>query len=415
MASSTRSGKKPSAADPAENTAEQQLAIRAFSPEQNAQLDMRFNDFNASNTELSAKFNRLEAKYDEQNAKIDQLIRLIGSQQISPILPSIETSPPAPTPTPAPAPAPAAPAAPAAPPAPPPAPESDLGWNPYKKMLRAEDVGYFDPGFQAEQEHGKTTPGPVINAGKHAYYLDIFVFIDRLDELARKHGQHRVKDVIPSCLRGSALTWWTVEVDTSTKAILEASTAELQLWIDLLIKSFRTNPAEALAALTRSRYTLRDLHMGITPRTWIHGQLSLARSADLGSRYNQLTMIWNQMDPYFQEQLAQPSLATTLSSFLEDVDRKTTAWQNRAARQQQARAPPGQDRPRNPNSSAQSSTPHPPAQAHPGGFQYSNRPRIPLGERKNGKQAYTYMVNVANDGTPQWAEDEPDASDDHAD
>ena len=106
---------------------------------------MRFNDFNASNTELSAKFNRLEAKYDEQNAKIDQLIRLIGSQQISPILPSIETSPPAPTPTPAPTPAP--PAAPEAPPAPPPALESDLGWNPYKKILRAEDVGYFDPRF----------------------------------------------------------------------------------------------------------------------------------------------------------------------------------------------------------------------------------------------------------------------------
>ena len=409
MASSTRSGKKPSAADPAEDTAEQQLVIRAFSPEQDAQLDMRFNNINASNTELSAKFNRLEAKYDEQNAKIDQLIRLIGSQQISPILPSIETSPPAPTPTPAPAP----PAAPAAPPAPP-APSPPEAWHPYKRMVKAEDVGYFDPGFQAsEQEHGKTTPGPVVNAGKHAYYLDIFVFVDRLNELARKYGPAAVQDAIPSCLRGSALTWWTVEVDSSTKAILEDS-KDLQPWITILITAFRTNPAEALAALTRSRYTLRDLHMGITPRTWIHGQLSLARSADLGSRYNQLTMIWNQMDPYFQEQLAQPSLATTLSSFLEEVDRKTTAWQNRAARQQ-ARAPPGQDRARNPNSSAQSSTPHPPAQAHPGGFQYPNRPRIPLGDRKNGKQAYTYMVDVMGDGTPRWEEDEPDAGDDHAD
>ena len=160
-------------------------------------------------------------------------------------------------------------------------------------MLKAEDVGFFDPGFQAsEQEYGKTTPGPVVNAGKHAYYLDIFVFIDRLKALSRKYGQNAVQDVISSCLRGSALTWWTTEVDELKKMILEAS-KDLEPWINILIKTFRTNPAQALAALTQSRYTLRDLHQGMTPRTWIHGQLSLARSADLVSTYNQLTVIWN--------------------------------------------------------------------------------------------------------------------------
>ena len=405
MASSTRSGKKPSAADPAEDTAEQQLVIRSFSPEQNAELDKQFNTINANTVANTSAIAQTNTALAELMKEIRRLNDRLDQQQTSPILPSIETSPPAPTPAPAP------PAAPAAPPAPPAPPLPPAPWSPYRKMLRAEDVGYFDPGFQAEQEHGKTTPGPVVNAGKHAYYLDIFVFIDRLNELARKYGQNLVQDVIPSCLRGSALTWWTVEVDTNTKAVLEDS-KDLQPWITILITSFRTNPAEALAALTRSRYTLRDLHMGMTPRTWIHGQLSLARSADLGSTYNQLTMIWNQMDPYFQEQLAQPSPTSTLSAFLKDVDAKTTAWQNRAARQQ-ARALPGQDRARNPNSSAQSSTPHPPSQAQP--YQYPNRPKIPLGERRNGKQAYTYMVDVADDGTPRWEEDEPDAGDDHAD
>ena len=97
-------------------------------------------------------------------------------------------------------------------------------WHPYKKMLKAEDVGFFDPGFQAsEQKYRKTTPSPVVNAGKHTYYLDIFVFIDRLKALSRKYGQNAVQDVIPSCLRGSALTWWTTEVDEPKKMILEAS------------------------------------------------------------------------------------------------------------------------------------------------------------------------------------------------
>ncbi len=95
-------------------------------------------------------------------------------QTSSPILPSIETSPPAP---------PAAPALSPAPPAPP--LPSTSSWSPYRRMLRAEDVGFFDREFQAEQEHGKTTPGPVVNAGKHAYYLDIFLFVDRINEMSR--------------------------------------------------------------------------------------------------------------------------------------------------------------------------------------------------------------------------------------
>ena len=126
------------------------------------------------------------------------------------------------------------------------------------------------------------------------------------------------------------------------------------------------NPAKTLSVLTRFRYTLRDLQQGMSPRTWIYGQLSLARAADLGSTYNQLMMIWNQMGPYFQEQLAQPSPTTLLSDFLKDVDPKTTAWQNQAneLHRQQTRASQGQDRQRDPHSDAQKQGPsRPPAQA----------------------------------------------------
>ena len=56
-------------------------------------------------------------------------------------LPSIETSPPTLTLSPAP------PAAPEAPLAPLTAPPLSDSWNPYKKMLRAEDIRYFNPGF----------------------------------------------------------------------------------------------------------------------------------------------------------------------------------------------------------------------------------------------------------------------------
>ena len=136
-------------------TEHQQLAIKAFSPEQDAVLDERFNDINANMATVLADLARQIGRLSEQ---LNQ-----QQQTSSPVLPFIETSPPTPQP------------------ALPPPPTS--AWSPYKNALRAEDVGYFDPDFKpSEQEHGNTTPGPVVNVGKHAYYLDVFVFVDYLNE-----------------------------------------------------------------------------------------------------------------------------------------------------------------------------------------------------------------------------------------
>ena len=107
-------------------------------------------------------------------------------------------------------------------------------------LLKAEDVGFFDPDFQPEQEHGNTTPGPVVNASKHVYYLDVFMFVNRLKELARKHCPVKVIHLMPSCLQGQALICWAVEVDDLTKEL----------------KRFRTMPIEALSELYSSTYTL---------------------------------------------------------------------------------------------------------------------------------------------------------------
>ena len=150
----------------------QQLNAQACSPEQHALLQKRFKSLTSSiEANVSHRLTNFKAEMTDQFKRMMAAMQdlLNGKQQTpSPILPSIETSPPAPS---------------LAPPAPPLLPTSS--WSPYGRMLCAEDVGYFDPEFEAEQEHGKSTPGPVVNAGKHAYYLDIFVFADRINELSR--------------------------------------------------------------------------------------------------------------------------------------------------------------------------------------------------------------------------------------
>ena len=279
--------------------------------------------------------------------------------------------------------------------------------------FKAEDIGFFDPGFQPEQEHGKTTPGPVVNAGKHVYYLDVFVFVDRLKELARKHGPTKVIDLIPSCLRGTALIWWTVEVDDLAKELLEGS-KKLEQWTGILIRQFRTMPTEALSALCSSTYNLQDLQRGISPRMWIHGQLHLARSAELDSVFNQLTIIYGRMAPYFQEQLDPPLPTTKLSDFLHRVDMKTPAWRSRAAANQERRQARGfqpqgpQQRNPPPPSTSQSQNAGQSQAGQAGrGVQFERRPRIWRG-KDNTKDGYSYMVTTLDDGTPQFVDEDPD-------
>ena len=122
------------------------------------------------------------------------------------------------------------------------------------------------------------------------------------------------------------------------------------------------------------------------------------------------------MAPYFQEQLAQPSPTTLLSDFLEDVDAKTTVWQNRAneRQQQQTRASQGQDRPRDPHRGALTGPTAQPSTQADGSkhVQFERRPRMWRG-KEYGKDGYSYMVDILDDGTPQWQDEDPDDNADY--
>ena len=73
--------------------------------------------------------------------------------------------------------------------------------------LRAEEVGSFDPEYKQEQGSN----GPVVNVGKHVFHKDVFMFTNRLKDLAVQKGEADPKAVITSCFRGAALVWYSME------------------------------------------------------------------------------------------------------------------------------------------------------------------------------------------------------------
>ena len=51
-------------------------------------------------------------------------------------------------------------------------------------QFRAEEMGYFDLEYQFEQN---ISNGSIVNANKHVYYCDVYIFIDRLKDLIIQH------------------------------------------------------------------------------------------------------------------------------------------------------------------------------------------------------------------------------------
>lgn len=208
------------------------------------------------------------------------------------------------------------------------------------RALRAEEVGYFDPEYQ------DAATGPVVNAGKYIYYRDVFIFVDRLKDLAARQD---VKHVISSCFRGTALMWYSMELTELERDLLRD--AELDRWYTTLIDRFKVRTSAALAQLTSQSYSLADIK-STSPRAWIQQMLHLSKSAGLNSIYHQLLLIWNQLAISIRRDIPEPQETTTIGQFLKSIDAKTDIWIELSRRQQQRpwqQGPP----PQNPTPSRQ--------------------------------------------------------------
>ena len=405
MPAGTRAaGKLPAAMDPegdditaASSAEQQQLTIRAFSPEQESDLDRRFNHINAT----------IVAHKADNDAKFDEILRLLRQQQTSssPILPSIETSPTAQS---------AAPAAPAAPPLPPNPPQMTSR----QQVLKPKDVGLFNP--DVADEHGL---GPVATVSSDTVYRDIYTWVERLKDLVYIHGSDDVKQVIQPCLRGSAATWWIAELTDEDRRKLRA--ADLQRWYSLLIKRFKIQTSVAISRITSSSYSPQDLTRG-SPRIWIHQMLHYAKAAEMDSTFNQLILIWNRFDANLRKDIPMPKPTTRLIDFLEQIDSMYPTWVDIKKQGSyggyrhyqphgfQPQGPPYQDRRRDPPQDPQRNQSQNPGQSQAGppnrNVQFERRPRIWRG-KEHSKDGYSYMVDICDDGTPRWVDEDPEDPD----
>ena len=232
--------------------------------------------------------------------------------------------------------------------------------------LTHKEVGYFDPSYPS------TDDSPIANEHGSVFYRDVYVFVDRLEDLVSFKGEPTVRELVPSCLRGSALIWYTTELtDLEKRGLRNATVKE---WCETLITTFKEQTSVALQNLQSERYTMADARKQVHPRSYVQKILRNAKAAQMTSVHNQLTLAWNNLDIEFKAQVPAPSPTTTISGFLNDLDAKASVWY------EQARA---KSAPRNTSQYGQQGT--------RGYSQQANTPRNP------------YYSNYRNNAyTPQW-------------
>ena len=87
---------------------------------------------------------------------------------------------------------------------------------------RPEELGFFDPDLK-DDSVGK---GDIVYLETHPYYRNVFIFVERIRDVAKAKGENTVRLNLHSCLRGTALEWYSWKLTEFEKESLSKISLE---------------------------------------------------------------------------------------------------------------------------------------------------------------------------------------------
>ena len=180
---------------------------------------------------------------------------------------------------------------------------------------RIEDLGYFNPDLPDPADT------PVKTISSHAYYRDVYVFVEHLKDLQAINGEELVRSNIHASLRGTALDWYTVELTEFERRSLR----RLPLsdgWYAVLVARFRLRASQALNKLRDLSYGPEEVLKGKSARAFAQTVFRYSQAAGLSSQNNQLTQAWTKLHPNLRRNIPEPKETTEVAEFLAHLEAK---------------------------------------------------------------------------------------------
>ena len=192
--------------------------------------------------------------------------------------------------------------------------QSDNRWN-------AAEIEFFDPLYD---EKSAATENAIEHSEKDIYFRNVHVFIEKVKDMTQIKDDILIRNNLYSCLRDIALAWYTSNLSDDHKRLIKFDT-EIDEWIRILLKKFKQSFETVLATVIRKKYTMKDVKKRRKPVEYAQIIIKAAKSAEM-SVYNQIYLIFNDLDVEFQRNLNIPTETTELDAFLQELNLKKKIW-----------------------------------------------------------------------------------------
>ena len=126
------------------------------------------------------------------------------------------------------------------------------------------------------------------------------------------------------CLRETTLTWYTSSLEDDQKRLVKLEN-DVEKWIKILLKKFRQSFSTAMITVIRKRYTMNDVRRKRESIEYAQIITRAARSAKM-SMYNQIYLIYNELDLKFRRDLPISLKSIDMDSFLFELEFKKKIW-----------------------------------------------------------------------------------------
>lgn len=196
---------------------------------------------------------------------------------------------------------------------------------------KTDEIGYLWPDCPDEN-----VSAGYYKDGHKTYYQDVYLFVNHIRDIVDYKGEAMVKSNIQTCLMGSALRWYRTEVTDREKRLIRAMTLE-DGWLTELVNRFKPDPFKALRKLNTIKYDWSSIRRGQAVDEFAQEILLHARGARIDNTFQQLSMIWERLDPDLRNDIPRPREDTTLSSFLRTLEEQMFQWKDRMAKRDDKR------------------------------------------------------------------------------
>lgn len=187
-------------------------------------------------------------------------------------------------------------------------------------MWKSNNIDYFHSEFD---DHKPETD--LIDSSSHyIYYRDIYIFINYLCILILIKELKVLQVTISVCLYETVLLWHIIELTNIKQDLLE--NADLNQWYIILVKWFKKRTLAALQNIQNNKYIMINTYKDKFSYIFTQKLFHHIKAAEIMSVYNQLIIVWNNLDFKFKMHVLKPQFNIIMTQFLKLLDLKMSIW-----------------------------------------------------------------------------------------